>query len=845
MLRFATACSLIVIVSGGFSACGSASLRDDPSGSGGSAGSGGSLSLDSGVGGGGDAAAPVACNEESPCASGQVCVGAAGDGYCKPAGEACLSNSDCASDSYCCAADCRADGETDGVCTPFDNDAPVDPNCKRDAASPGVFSPALQCAWTGPLENDPFPEHSRVLASPVVGDLPIDSGASAEIVIVTSRAIQGASADESPELLGGVIRVLNGQTCEQVAVIEDSFGVRDNATPALGDLDGDGNLEIVTRTTLGSGYDTLPTSVVAFRWSGSELGFTRVWTSDVGEVTQSGDNWDGVSLHDLNDDGLAEIIGRNGEVIDRNGQRLNPGQAGVIVVSEPVLGDLDNDGQVELLANKVFRYNSDVNQWEVAYPGVNATNYESTPRFYGYADFGTPGASPGDFNNRQLDGRAEIVVSGPLGNSGGEVAVYTLEGQEIMKLTGFDRGGPPTIGDFDNDGFPEFASAGADAYRVFDLDCKGGGPGCEGDYVLWSQPSQDTSSAQTGSSIFDFEGDGKAEAVYADECFLRIYEGDTGSVLFSAYRQSCTWWELPIVADPDNDTRTEIIVNSNTNCSVACDKLDPLHEGVRCKTGADCISGRCDAGFCRCTDDLECGNTFDAPLWEVGIGAKPGLVCVAPLEGTPGNGNVCRSQHPMESYKPEGDKLLSGVKVYRDKLDRWASSRNLWNQHAYSITNINDDGSVPRTSEWQQNFLQEGLNNFRQNRQGSVGAEALPDITGKLESDQVCVQSGSAISLNATVCNRGLRAVGADMPATFYVGELAPENIVCVTKTDGPVPVGGCLLVRCDIEQALPENSQVTMVVNDNGTGRGATTEECNLDNNTSQVRIERCAVIR
>jgi hypothetical protein len=27
------------------------------------------------------------------------------------------------------------------------------------------------------------------------------------------------------------------------------------------------------------------------------------------------------------------------------------------------------------------------------------------------------------------------------------------------------------------------------------------------------------------------------------------------------------------------------------------------------------------------------------------------------------------------------------VRVLRDRLDRWASSRSLWNQHAYNITN--------------------------------------------------------------------------------------------------------------------------------------------------------------
>src|SRR6202008_2734961 len=108
--------------------------------------------------------------------------------------------------------------------------------------------------------------------------------------------------------------------------------------------------------------------------------------------------------------------------------------------------------------------------------------------------------------------------------------------------------------------------------------------GCQdaANFIRWAPPSQDCSSGATGSTIFDFEGDGKAEAVYADECFLRVYEGGTGEVLFSAFRKSCTWVENPIIADTDKDTRTEIVVNSNINCQRTCPEIDPIDRGVRC-----------------------------------------------------------------------------------------------------------------------------------------------------------------------------------------------------------------------------------------------------------------------
>ena len=50
--------------------------------------------------------------------------------------------------------------------------------------------------------------------------------------------------------------------------------------------------------------------------------------------------------------------------------------------------------------------------------------------------------------------------------------------------------------------------------------------------LKWQSTTQDGSSNVTGSSVFDFEGDGKAEVVYNDECYFRVYNGADGMVLF-------------------------------------------------------------------------------------------------------------------------------------------------------------------------------------------------------------------------------------------------------------------------------------------------------------------------
>lgn len=114
-------------------------------------------------------------------------------------------------------------------------------------------------------------------------------------------------------------------------------------------------------------------------------------------------------------------------------------------------------------------------------------------------------------------------------------------------------GGAPTIADFDGDGRPEIAVAGASSYTVFDTDGS----------ILWSSPTQDYSSTVTGSTSFDFDGDGAAEVVYRDERFLRIYRGSDGQVLHARPVLSGTGTEMPVVADIDNDGHAELLVCSD------------------------------------------------------------------------------------------------------------------------------------------------------------------------------------------------------------------------------------------------------------------------------------------
>ena len=62
------------------------------------------------------------------------------------------------------------------------------------------------------------------------------------------------------------------------------------------------------------------------------------------------------------------------------------------------------------------------------------------------------------------------------------------------------------------------------------------------------------------------------------------------------------------------------------------------------------------------------------------------------------------------------------VQVYGDAQDRWIQARRVWNQHAYTITNVLEDGRIPQnpTPSWK------AFNTFRTNAQIENGEVCVP-----------------------------------------------------------------------------------------------------------------------
>jgi hypothetical protein len=751
-----------------------------------------------------------------PCATGFVCW----KGACIQ-DQTCTTDDTCQNDTYC--------DKALGKCIPYGAPGKVNnPDCAT-VVPVGLFAPEVYCEFKKAPDGDPHPTHLNVLATPMVATF--EKGGTPSIVAPFYNGLDGSSEQD------GILRVLSGKDCSQVANLGkvglENATVSASSAVALGDLDGDGLPEIVaySKPTSSTG------SVIAFtKKAGS---WNILWRARKADGTPwstgAGAEWAGPSVHDLDDDGKPEVL-REGWVFSSTGNLIADPPVGFQIGygfgQFPVVADIDGDGSVEMVNGAaIYRFDKATKKW-VTVIDAFASGFAGLTAL---ADFGA------DAVDGAFDGKAEIVVV-----RSGKLAVETSTGKVVwsLALPGSAGGGPPTVADFDGDGQPEIAVAGSDSYTVFDPDCRAASvrPGgkcatARTDDILWSKKSQDRSSNVTGSSVFDFDADGVAEGIYADECFARVYKGSTGEVIFSQYMSSCTWYENPVVADVNDDDRAELIIPSNLNCSITCGlgeveypdsarpgvAVDAVFAGLRCDKNTDCVSGACDAGYCRCTADAECCPAGDAAKC-----MEVGYICMPAPSGTPGTGKTCRASHPHG---------FAGIRVYHDFADRWVKSRPLWNQHAYSITNVNDDGTIPQTSKWVPNWkiTSPRYNDFRKNAPGSKDPLKSPDLTAKGTST-VCKDGKMTLSVQA--CNRGAAKAPANYKVTFYEGSSAdPTKVICTASTTKPLDVAECETLAC--EWASPPKTETDVYVLLDAAGL---VRQCNKGNKSTLIKNAKCA---
>lgn len=432
----------------------------------------------------------------------------------------------------------------------------------------------------------------QIISMPVVGD--IDGDMQPEVIVNTYYATDmgGASAEFYGEII--VFDGTDGQ--EQFRVRQnpagDSYGSYARSTVGIADVDDDGLPDIV--------YPGRPTvNIPPFANNSSLIHAVnglgqRIWSSHApdGSPYYIYVRHGAPVFVNLDDDDASEIIygtaviDNDGTVVFDQNNVWNRG-GGVFGSNGDYLGgisavaDLTGDGYPEVISgNQAWSvtWNSPLDVqldllWEYigpdGFPAIADLDQDGDPEVVLVGD-------PAPYN--VLDGII-IVLDGATGQlwCGVDPTDALCMGNPSLRtqpitIPGGGRGGPPTIADFDGDGRPEIAVAGGSSYSVYDLNRMGetvvqpGGnpaPAAGAIYVRWTSVTQDQSSNVTGSSVFDFQGDGIAEVIYADECYLRVYAGDTGNIILEEENSSATIHEYPIVVDVDDDGNSELLVVAN------------------------------------------------------------------------------------------------------------------------------------------------------------------------------------------------------------------------------------------------------------------------------------------
>jgi len=477
------------------------------------------------------------------CAIGQVCSGA----VCVMPGAPCQDSYDCEPGQYC--------EQTLGQCLPQ-----PDPLTCEIVPEFDTLSAVPEWSWT----------EEEIFSSPAVADL--DGDGIPEVVVNTTRH------KESDDYTVGAIIVLDGATgLEKFRLEHDpnngKFGSQGRSTVAVGDVSGDG----------------LPDIVYAGRYVGGKSPIHAVdgtgallWTSHTANNIDPNTRVDngGITLANFDDDPEAEIV-IGASLFDNDGLVVwNLNNNGGIVGSPPdyqgglsAVADMTGDGYPEIVSGK--------QAWQIDWtPGDpptvvvselwnNTNGGDGWPAIADLDQNGTPEvvlAASGSV--RVLDGATGKLWCG-IDPTGVMCDADNALRTQPRPIPGGGLGGPPTVADFDGDGRPELAVAGASRYTVFDLNRDGEEivkpngdpmPAAGAIYRRWSAVTQDQSSNATGSSVFDFQGDGAAEVTYNDECYARVYSGKDGAVLLQIENSSATIHEYPLVVDADADGNSEILM---------------------------------------------------------------------------------------------------------------------------------------------------------------------------------------------------------------------------------------------------------------------------------------------
>lgn len=269
-----------------------------------------------------------------------------------------------------------------------------------------------------------------------------------------------------------------------------------------------------------------------------------------------------ISVADFDNDGTPELYCQNRifsnrgvfiagapETQDFGSARFLDG----VIASYSIAVDVLGDKELELVAGGTV-YDVDLSVPSVT-PIKQLSNTNPGVAVDGYT-------SVADMNK---DGNLDAVVTGINSSNTAFLYIWDLTNETLLGSYDFATDAVPTqtsqfisqatIGNFVNDDAAlEIAVTTSRNIQVLNYD-----PLTSTIVQQWVQSNSDAS-GRTGSTSYDFNGDGQTELVYRDETNLYVYDGQQGNTpLASIPCASTTGHEYPVIVDADQDGFTDIV----------------------------------------------------------------------------------------------------------------------------------------------------------------------------------------------------------------------------------------------------------------------------------------------
>ncbi len=412
------------------------------------------------------------------------------------------------------------------------------------------------------------------------------------------------------------------------------------AAPAVADLDGDGMPEVIT---------TFSDSMFGFG------GFDVMGTS---------------TLYVLNSDGT---------------ERYKVSDVELGMASSPAVADVDGDGSPEIAIVREYENSLlAVGDYTLVLFDADGNLLWESDHFEGLDfDYAT---SP-SISDMDHDGSPEIIAGRVIFNADGTTRGQGLYGRGSYGVTDVPFFGviseatSPAVADLDLDGVEEVITGNA----FYDPDGN----------AIWMDPSQDDGMI----AVANLDDDPEGEFVASSYNTVRAVDTD-GTILWGPLViQSANIMSPAAIGDIDLDGYPEIITAGGNNL------LAINHDGSVLWTAK--VTDESGATGASIFDFEGDGIPEVVYIDEVEMVAYDGPTGAVKFYNADHSSNTMMDCPIIADVDADGHAEIlvshasmggNGLSAYGDRDDSWAPARKVWNQHPYTITNIQDDLSVPVTA---------------------------------------------------------------------------------------------------------------------------------------------------